>query len=86
MAINYDYFTKIQVGMFIPNKDQPLDGRLIVEEESQIKYIPYPYIGLIVYTKKEDKYFKINTIKKGFILRDQTSFAQVGKVYPTLNE
>ena len=41
MAINYDAFTKLQVGMLISKKDRPLDGRLIVEEESQIKYIPF---------------------------------------------
>ena len=51
MAINYDYFTKVQVGMLIPNKDKPLDGRLIVEKESEISNIPFPYIGLIVYSK-----------------------------------
>ena len=86
MAINYDYFTKIQISMLISSKDQPLDGRLIVEEESQIKYIPFPYIGLIVYSKKEDKYFKIKTLKSGFFLIDQDSFEQTGNPYPTLNE
>ena len=55
MAINYDAFTKLQVGMLISKKDRPLDGRLIVEEESQIINIPFPYVGLIVYSKKEDK-------------------------------
>ena len=45
MAINYDYFTKVQISMLISSKDQPLDGRLIVEEESQISNIPFPYIG-----------------------------------------
>ena len=32
MAIDYDVFTKLQIGMLISRKDQPLDGRLIVEE------------------------------------------------------
>ena len=74
MAIDYDVFTKLQIGMLISRKDQPLDGRLIVEEESQIKYIPFPYIGLILYSKKEDKYFKIKTLKNGFDLIDQDTF------------
>ena len=86
MAIDYNRFTKVQVGMRIPNKDRALDGRLIVEEESQIKYIPYPYIGLIVYAKKEDKYFAIKTLKIGFILLDKDTLEQTGNLYPTLNE
>ena len=86
MAINYDAFTKLQVGMLISKKDRPLDGRLIVEEESQIKYIPFPYIGLILYSKKEDKYFKIKTLKIGFILLDKDTLEQTGNLYPTLNE
>ena len=45
MAINYDLFTKVQISMLISSKDQPLDGRLIVEDESQISNIPFPYIG-----------------------------------------
>ena len=86
MAINYDAFTKLQVGMLISKKDRPLDGRLIVEEESQIKYIPFSYIGLIVYSKKEDKYFKIKTLKNGFFLIDQDTFDQTGNAYLTLYE
>ena len=70
MTIDYDVFTKLQIGMLISRKDQPLDGRLIVEEACQIKYIPFPYVGLIVYSKKEDKYYKIKTLKDGFDLMD----------------
>ena len=86
MAINYDAFTKLQIGMLISRKDQPLDGRLIVEEESQIINIPFPYVGLIVYSKKEDKYYKIKTLKNGFDLIDQDTFEPTGKPYPTLQE
>ena len=62
MAINYDYFTKIQISMLISSKDQPLDCRLVVEEESQISNIPFPYIGLIVYPENEDNSLKIKTL------------------------
>ena len=86
MAINYDAFTKLQIGMLISRKDQPLDGRLIVEEESQIINTPFPYVGLIVYSKKEDKYYKIKTLKNGFDLIDQDTFEPTGKPYPTLQE
>ena len=79
MAINYDAFTKLQVGMLISKKDRPLDGRLIVEEESQISNIPFPYAGLIVYSKKEDKYYKIKTLKDGLNLMDLSTFKLAGK-------
>ena len=48
MAINYDRFTQVQAGMFVPNEDKALDGRIVVEEESQIDHILCPYLGMIV--------------------------------------
>ena len=54
MAIDYNRFTQVQAGMYVPNEDKALDGRIVVEEESQIDHIVYPYLGMIVYAKKED--------------------------------
>ena len=86
MAIDYNRFTQVQAGMYVPNEDKALDGRIVIEEESQIDHIVYPYLGMIVYAKKEDKYFKINTLKGGYSLIDQDTFERVGNLYPTLNE
>ena len=86
MAIDYNRFTKVQAGMYVTNEDKALDGRIVVEEESQIDHIVYPYLGMIVYAKKEDKYFKINTLKGGYSLIDQDTFERVGNLYPILDE
>ena len=48
MAIDYNRFIKVQAGMYVPTKDKALDGRIIVEEESQIDHIVYPYLGMII--------------------------------------
>ena len=43
MAIDYNRFTQVQVGMYVLILDKSLDGRIIVEEESQIDHIVYSY-------------------------------------------
>ena len=86
MAINYDRFTQVQASMFVPNEDKALDGRIVVEEESQIDHILYPYLGMIVYAQKEDKYFKIKALKGGFALIDPVTLDQTGNPYVTLQE
>ena len=43
MAIDYNDFTQVQAGMYVPIKDKALDGRIVVEEESQIDHIVYSY-------------------------------------------
>ena len=69
MATNFDIFSQIPKGYRIA-KGIPLDGRTVVEKYSDIKLIPYPYIGEIVYCNENNKYYKILGLKNGYEATD----------------
>ena len=76
MATNFDTFAKIPNGYRIEN-GIPLDGRTVVEKYSDIKLIPYPYIGEIVYCNENNKYYKILGLKDGYEAFD-ASYSSIG--------
>ena len=76
MATNFDRFTEIPNGYRVIN-NIPLDGRTVVEKYSDIKSIPYPYIGEIVYCNENNKYYKILELKDGYEAFD-ASFSSIG--------
>ena len=76
MATNFNAFTKIPIGYRIEN-GIPLDGRTVVEKYSDIKSIPYPYIGEIVYCNENNKYYKILGLKDGYTAYD-ASYNSIG--------
>ena len=66
--IDYNKITKIPGPYIVDKTNSPLDGRLIINEESEITDIYKPYIGLIVYSKNDNKYFKNYRICLYFLL------------------
>ena len=76
MATNFDMFTKMPNGYRI-TQGVPFDGRTVVEKYSDIKLIPYPYIGEIVYCNENNKYYKILGLKDGYEAFD-ASFSSIG--------
>lgn len=82
--IDYEKITKIPGPYIVDKMNSPLDGRLIINNESEILDIYRPYIGLIVYSTNDKKYFKINTLVDGYIgLDDDFNFTNT---YKTLAE
>ena len=45
----------------------PLDSRAITESLSEMdKYITYPYVGMVFYSKFEDDYYKVLSLEDGY--------------------
>ena len=82
--IDYEKITKIPGPYIVDKSNSPVDGRLIVNDESEITDIYMPYIGLIVYSINDKKYFKINTLINGYIGLDAD--LEPTKIYKTLTE
>lgn len=66
MAINYTKFMALTSGFRITSSNGPLDGRSVVELDEQIKLIPYPYIGQMVYSIESETFFVIKSLKDGW--------------------
>ena len=63
MAMDYSKFAGLPGGYVVNSADTPLDGRLIVNDITDINEIPMPYIGLMVYVTNEEKYYTIKSLK-----------------------
>lgn len=49
----------------IPNAvNTPLDARIVVDAESDFANIEMPYVGMIIYTKSDGKYWTVKTLKE----------------------
>lgn len=64
--INYNQYPKLPKPLLIDKFNLPLDGRLIVNSESELMDIFKPYTGLIVYSQTDNKYYSIKTLVKGY--------------------
>lgn len=82
--INYNQYPKLPKPLLIDKFNLPLDGRLIVENESELMDIPKPYVGLIVYSQTDNKYYSIKTLAKGYTGIDEDF--NFTKTYKTLAE
>ena len=66
MAINYAKFMALTSGFRITSSNGPLDGRSVVELDEQIKLIPYPYIGQMIYSIESETFFVVKSLKDGW--------------------
>ena len=82
--IDYEKITKIPGPYIVDKMNSPLDGRLIINDENEILDIYRPYVGLIVYSINDKKYFKINTLVNGYIGLDDDF--NLTNTYKTLAE
>lgn len=82
--INYNQYPKMPKPLLIDNFNLPLDGRLIVNNESELMDIFKPYAGLIVYSQTDNKYYSIKTLAKGYTGIDEDF--NYTKTYKTLSE
>ena len=64
--INYNKYTKMPNPLLISTYNLPLDGRLIVNNENELMDIFRPYVGLMVYSKDDNKYYSIKTLANGY--------------------
>ena len=65
MTTDFTKNTIVTAGGITPaSVDTPGDTRTRVETENDILNIPNPYVGMIVYVRDTDKYFKIKTLKE----------------------
>ena len=67
MAIDYSLFTSLPGGYTVASSI-PLDGRTFIENESQMHDIPMPYIGMMVYSAEEDKFFVVKSLADGYLV------------------
>ena len=64
MATDFNKNVSISTGSFKPaTADTPLDIRTRVETEADIKNIPTPFIGMVVYVKDTGKRFEVLSLK-----------------------
>lgn len=64
MSTDFDKNTIITTGGIRPSvTDMPGDMRTRIETLDDIYSIPLPYVGMIVYVKDVDTYYKIKTLK-----------------------
>ena len=69
--IDYSKFVTVPTSLTIGGVNLPLDARLIVNDESELMDILKPYIGLIVYSQTDNKYYSIKTLVKGYTALDE---------------
>lgn len=63
----------------IPDRPgEPLDARAVVDTVADIKAIPLPYVGLIVFCREDGKYYSIRTLAPKQIGSFQVENAAVG--------
>lgn len=83
--MDYSKFVGIPSPLIIKQYNLPLDGRLIVNSESEIMDIVKPYAGLMVYSINDNKYYTVATLTKGYVALD-TEGDEKDKVHRTLAE
>ena len=83
--MDYSESVGIQNPLIVKQYNLPLDGRLIINNESEIMDILRPYAGLIVYSINDNKYYKIVTLVKGYVALDIDG-NEKEKEYRTLTE
>ena len=83
--MDYSKFVGIPSPLIIKQYNLPLDGRLIVNNESEIMDIVKPYAGLMVYSINDNKYYTVATLTKGYVALDING-DELNKVYRTLAE
>ena len=66
MAINYSSFVSFPGGFKVETTNTPLDCRSVIEKEADIYNVPLPYIGCIVYSIEDDKFFVVKSLKDGY--------------------
>ena len=67
MATSYSTFQDLTGGFKLSSANKPLDGRMYVNKDEDIAFIPYPYVGQIVYSKESGKTFIIKSLQKGYL-------------------
>ena len=63
---NYDSFMKTIAGFNLTSSNTPLDGRAVVELDSDIKLVPFPYIGQLIYSRESKGFFIVKSLKDGW--------------------
>lgn len=72
MATNFNTFTSLNGGYKIGIANTPLDGRTIIESVDEITKIPYPYVGMTIYVKNDNKFYYVKTLANGFATIDES--------------
>ena len=67
MAIDYNSFTGFGGGFKVTKTNTPLDCRTVIEKEADIYNIQLPYIGCIIYSIEDDKFFIVKSLKNGYL-------------------
>ena len=63
---NYDNFMKTIAGFNLTSSNTPLDGRMVVELDEDIKLVPFPYVGQIIYSHESKRFFIVKSLKDGW--------------------
>ena len=63
---NYDNFMKTIAGFNLTSSDTPLDGRMVVKLDEDIKLVPFPYVGQIIYSHESKRFFVVKSLKDGW--------------------
>ena len=63
---NYDNFMKTIAGFNLTSSDTPLDGRMVVKLDEDIKLVPFPYVGQIIYSHESKRFFIVKSLKDGW--------------------
>ena len=63
---NYDGFMKTIAGFNLTSSNTPLDGRTVIELDSDIKLVPFPYIGQLIYSRESKGFFIVKSLKDGW--------------------
>ena len=68
MAIDYNSFSNFGGGFKVTVSNTPLDCRFVIEKEADIYSVPNPYVGNMIYSIEEDKFFVVKSLKDGFMM------------------
>ena len=63
---NYDNFMKTIAGFNLTSSDTPLDGRMVVKLDEDIKLVPFPYVGQVIYSHESKGFFIVKSLKNGW--------------------
>ena len=63
---NYDNFMKTIAGFNLTSSNTPLDGRTVVELDEDIKLVPFPYVGQVIYSHESKGFFIVKSLKDGW--------------------
>lgn len=83
MATNFKQYTILPLGYRLDD-NLPLDGRTVVDLTADILYIPKPYVGMICFSKEDNKFYKVTSLTSGYGAYDADY--SIGNIYRSVAE